>query len=85
MSAAPTSKPTTGGSPKPPLGEGPSVAAEVCWHASVICRALDRGVEDLRAALAEATQHADALVELAITMTDDADDPPSAPDTSMRS
>ena len=85
MSAAPTSEPATGVPPKPPLGERPSAAAEVCWHVSVICGALDRGVEELRAALAEATQHADALVELAIRMTDGAGDPPSAPAAAVRS
>lgn len=85
MSAVPTAKPATGAIPKPQLGEGPSAAAEVCWHASVICRALDHGIEELQAALTEATQHADALIELAITMTAGADAPPSAPDTVVRS
>lgn len=85
MSAAPTSKPATGAIPKPQLGEGPSAAAEVCWHASVICRSLDHGIEELRAALTEATQHTDALIELAITMTAGADEPPSTPGTAVRS
>lgn len=46
------------------------LAGRLCWHAVEICRALDRGVAELQLAIAEAAEHTDALIELALAMTD---------------
>ena len=40
--------------------------ARLCWHASRICRALRRALDELETALADAGQHADAIIELAL-------------------
>lgn len=47
-------------------GEVLGVAAQLCGHTMAICRALDRGAGELTVALAEAAEHADAILELAI-------------------
>jgi hypothetical protein len=46
------------------------VAGRLCWHAVEICRALDHGVAELQLAIAKAAEHTDALIELALAMTD---------------
>lgn len=48
----------------------PNVAAQLCWHTIAICRALDRGIGELQAALADAGEHADAILELALALAD---------------
>ena len=68
MNHAATSLPATVPQPRSRADESPSVAAQLCWHASAICRALDRGVEAFQASLVEAAEHTDAIVELAIHM-----------------
>ena len=45
----------------------PGMAAELCWHTTQLCRALDHGVTDLQNALAEVTEHVDAILALAVT------------------
>jgi len=46
------------------------IAGRLCWHAVEIRRALDHGVAQLQMAIAEAAEHTDALIELALAMTD---------------
>lgn len=60
----------------------PSLVAQLCWHTFQLCRALDRGVGELDAALAEATEHADAILELTLAAscsTDPTAGPPDGP------
>lgn len=81
MRSGPAAVPRTVAPLEAPSGaERPSTAAQLCWHASMVCRALDRGVAELQAALALATQHADAVVALAIQMADQPDVQPATVD-----
>lgn len=72
MSAATSAAPATAS-----IDHQASVAGRLCWHAVEICRALDHGVAELQLAIAEAAEHTNALIELALAMT--AGEPASAP------
>ena len=45
-----------------------ALAGRLCWHAVEICRALDHAVAEFQLAIAEAAEHTDALIELALAM-----------------
>lgn len=46
------------------------LAGRLCWHAVEICRALDHGIAELQLAIAEAAEQTDALIELALAITE---------------
>ena len=51
-----------------PVDQQVALAGRLCWHAVEICRALDHVVAEFQLAIAEATEHTDALIELALAM-----------------
>lgn len=65
MSAAPAPAPTD-----EHVDQHAPLAGRLCWLAVAICRALDHGVAELQLAIAEAAEHTDALIELALALTD---------------
>lgn len=76
----PSAAPAGEATPPPPgrcAEDGPSIAAQLCWHAAAICHALDRAVAELQAALAEAAERTDAVIELAIVLAGEGDAPPA--------
>ena len=79
MNHAAPSPPAIAPQPRSCTDESPSMAAQLCWHASAICRALDSGVEAFKASLDEAIEHTDAIVELAIQMATSPAEAPESP------
>lgn len=65
---APAPTPSTDHTPAG--GLAPADAARLCWHTARLCDSLDRGIAQLQDRLAEATEHADAILELALTLAD---------------
>jgi len=54
----------------PATDQETALAARLCWHAVRICSALDQGVAELQVALADAAEHTDAIIELAMQLAD---------------
>lgn len=45
-----------------------AIPAQLCWEAAQLCRALDAAAEQLETALAEAAEHVNAVIEIALLL-----------------
>jgi hypothetical protein len=45
-----------------------AIPAQLCWEAAQLCRALDTAAEQLETALAEAAEHVNAVIEIALLL-----------------
>ena len=45
-----------------------TIPAQLCWEAAQLCRALDAAAEQLETAIAEAAEHVNAVIEIALRL-----------------
>lgn len=45
-----------------------AIPAQLCWEAAQVCQALEAAAEQLQAALAEAVEHVNAVIEIALLL-----------------